>query len=80
MKYTTHKAVLNKDEILFIYTDGLLDIIDDEYHTVNLNRFLGKLIGKEFTGRESFDDLITDISNEKLIRSDDCTVMIIRKK
>jgi sigma-B regulation protein RsbU (phosphoserine phosphatase) len=80
MKYTTHNALLEKDELLFIYTDGLLDIIDDEYHQVDLGRFTGRLTGKEFHGRDSFNELTADISNEKLIRSDDCSVMIIRKK
>jgi len=80
MKYTTYNSALAEDEILFIYTDGLLDIIDDEYHPVDLNRFVGKLSGKEFNGRDSFNELTSDISSKKLIRSDDCTVMVIRKK
>jgi len=80
MKYSTYSAALKKDESLFLYTDGLMDIIDDEFHQVDLNRFLGKLSGKEFISRESFNELTTDISNQKLIRSDDCTVMVIRKK
>lgn len=80
MKYTTFNTVLNKDEILFIYTDGLLDIIDDEYHPVDLQRFISSLTSREFDGRNSFNELTTDISNQRFIRSDDCTVMIIRKK
>jgi sigma-B regulation protein RsbU (phosphoserine phosphatase) len=80
MKYSTFKAKLNKDESLFIYTDGLLDIIDDEYHQVNLERFAGILTGKDVIDRETFNEFTTNISNEKLIRSDDCTVMVIRKK
>jgi len=80
MKYTTYNAVLKKDEILFLYTDGLLDIIDDEYHQVGLNRFIGKLSGKKFENKDSFTALTSEISNPKLIRSDDCTVMVIRKK
>ena len=80
MEYTTYNAVLEKDEILFLYTDGLLDIIDEEYHQVDLDRFIGKLTGKKFYDKDSFNELIAEISNEKLIRSDDCTVMVIRKK
>ncbi len=80
MKYTTYSAVLEKEEILFIYTDGLLDIIDDEYHQVDLSRFVGKLTGREFNSQESFNELTSEISNQKFIRSDDCTVMVIRKK
>ncbi|HNX25548.1 MAG TPA: fused response regulator/phosphatase [Spirochaetota bacterium] len=80
MKYSTYNTVLNKDESLFLYTDGLLDIIDDEYHQVDLNRFIGKLTGKDFINRESFNELTADVSNQRLIRSDDCTVMVIRKK
>ena len=80
MKYSTYSAKLEKDEILFLYTDGLLDIIDDEYHQVDLHRFIEKFTEKEFNGRESFNELTADISSEKLIRSDDCTVMVIRKK
>lgn len=80
MKYSTYSASLKKDESLFLYTDGLLDIIDDEYHQVGLSRFIEKLTGKDFISRESFTELTADISNQKLIRSDDCTVMVIRKK
>ncbi len=80
VKYTTYNAVLDKNQILFIYTDGLLDIIDDEFHQVELSRFINKLGTGEFNGRDSFNELIADISNEKFIRSDDCTAMIIRKK
>jgi len=80
MKYTTYSTVLNKDEILLIYTDGLLDIIDDEFHPFDLNRFIGKISGKEFNGKDSFNEITAEISNQKFIRSDDCTLMVIRKK
>ncbi len=80
MKYTTYEATLGKDEILFLYTDGLLDIIDEEYHPVDLNRFIGRLSEREYNDKDSFNRLTTDIANPKLIRSDDCTVMVIRKK
>lgn len=80
MKYTSYTTTLGKDEILFIYTDGLLDIIDEEFHQVELDRFLKKLSGREFSGRETFNELTADIASTRLIRSDDCTVMVIRKK
>lgn len=79
-EYTTYTNVLEKDQMLFLYTDGLLDIIDDEFRQVDINRFINKIGSGEFKGRESFNELVTDISNEKFIRSDDCTAMVIRKK
>ena len=80
MKYTTYNAVLGKNEILFLYTDGLLDIIDEEYRPVDLGRFTGRISMEGFKGKESFDELTADISSQKFIRSDDCTLMLIRKK
>ncbi len=80
MKYSTFNAKLNKDESLFIYTDGLLDIIDDEYHQVNLERFVGRLTANDVIDRDTFNQFTAEIGNEKIIRSDDCTVMVIRKK
>lgn len=79
-EYPTYNALLNKDEMLFIYTDGLLDIMNDEFNHVSLDVFMDKLTSKDFEGKKSFDELTAEISNRKYIRSDDCTVLLLRKK
>jgi len=79
-KYTSFNASLEKDEILFIYTDGLLDLIDDEFRQVKPEVFINMLTEKKFNGKKSFDELTALISDRRYIRSDDCTVMILRKK
>jgi sigma-B regulation protein RsbU (phosphoserine phosphatase) len=78
--YSSFSASLGKDEMLFIYTDGLLDIIDDEFRQVKLELFIEMLASKEFNGKKSFDELKGVISDQRYIRSDDCTVMVLRKK
>lgn len=79
-EYPTYNTLLNENEILFIYTDGLLDLMDDEFRPINPEVFTDILASKEFTGKNSFDEFTAEISDRKYIRSDDCTVMILRKK
>lgn len=78
--YPTYDAVLEKGDSLFIFTDGLEDVIDDNYHKIELEEFLKMLTEKPVTGKESFLEFASVISGQKYIRSDDCTVMMIRKK
>lgn len=78
--YPTYEAKLEKDESLFIFTDGLEDVIDENYHKIELNAFLDMLYDRPVTGKDSFIEYTSSISEQKYIRSDDCTIMMIRKK
>ncbi len=78
--YPTYNAVLEKNDSLFIYTDGLEDIINENYHKIQLNEFLNTLFDKPVTGHESFLEFTSGISGQRYIRSDDCTIMMIQKK
>lgn len=74
-KYTTIDLQLEKDDTIFLYTDGLLDIIDGEYQHVNAEK-----ITRLFSEYDcDFDNFIHEISGQKYIRSDDCTVMVLKK-
>ena len=78
--YPTYSTVLNKGDSLFIYTDGLEDIIDESYRHISLDTFLNRLAEKPVNGKESFLDFTAEITDKKFIRSDDCTIMIVNKK
>jgi sigma-B regulation protein RsbU (phosphoserine phosphatase) len=41
--YPTYDAVMEKGDSLFIFTDGLEDVIDDNYHKIELAEFLSNL-------------------------------------
>ena len=79
-EYPSYNAVINNDEILFIYTDGLLDLIDDEFRQINPDVFLNMLSCKKFNGKKSFEELTEKISDQRYIRSDDCTAVVLWKK
>ncbi len=78
--YPTYDAKLEKGDSLFIFTDGLEDVIDENYHKIELNSFLDMLTERPVAGKDSFTEFTSSISEQKYIRSDDCTIMMIRKK
>ncbi|HPJ40524.1 MAG TPA: fused response regulator/phosphatase, partial [Spirochaetota bacterium] len=78
--YPTYSTTLGEGDSLFIFTDGIQDIIDDSYHKIDLEVLLKLLSEKSVSGRDSFIDFTSGITGQKYIRSDDCTAMMIRKK
>lgn len=78
--YPTYDAVMNRGDSLFIFTDGLEDVIDDNYHKIELNEFLNSLSDKPVEGKDSFLEFTSMISQQKYVRSDDCTIMMIKRK
>ena len=79
-KYSTYQTRLEKNDMLFIYTDGLEDIIDENFKQINLKSMLVQLKDGTPGDRENFTALTNTLSSDKYIRSDDCTIMLITKK
>jgi serine phosphatase RsbU (regulator of sigma subunit) len=79
-RYTTHDTRLNSGDMLFIYTDGLEDIIDKSFNQLNVRRLVEKLKNVQPGDRAQFTALTDEISSDEYIRSDDCTIMMITKK
>jgi len=74
-EYSTIKQDFISGDTLFLYTDGLLDIIDEVYKHVDADRMMQLFLEHDC----DFDDFIKEISSPKYIRSDDCTVMVINR-
>ncbi len=74
-EYVTIKQELQNGDTIFLYTDGLLDIIDEVYKHVDADRIMELFLGYDC----DFDRFIQEISGQKYIRSDDCTVMVINR-
>lgn len=79
-RYETRQVSLNSGDMLFIYTDGMEDIIDENFRQLNLRNFVEKFKGINPGDRERFRTLTNELSGDKFIRSDDCTIMLITKK
>lgn len=78
--YTTHETKLSSGDMLFVYTDGLEDIIDEAFKQMNLRNLLEQLKDSVPGDRSKFTALTNEMASDKYIRSDDCTIMMLTKK
>jgi len=79
-KYPTREVALDKGDMLFLYTDGMEDIIDENFRQLNLKNLLDKLKEPSRDTRDKFISLTGEVGSDRYIRSDDCTIMLISKK
>jgi sigma-B regulation protein RsbU (phosphoserine phosphatase) len=79
-RYTTHETKLSSGDMLFVYTDGLEDIIDESFKQMNLRNLLEQLKESVPGDRSKFTALTNEMASDKFIRSDDCTIMMLTKK
>lgn len=78
-KYETRTMTVSKGESLFIYTDGLNDLFDDNYNKINVSFFLETILENKVQD-EIVQSIASEISSDRFIRTDDCTVMLIKKQ
>ncbi len=79
-KYATHMLKLEKGDMIFVYTDGLEDIIDENFKQMPLRSFIEKFSDMQPGQREGFTQITSGLASDRFIRSDDCTIMLITKK
>lgn len=79
-RYETRQMPLNSGDMLFIYTDGMEDIIDESFRQLNLRTFLDRMKDMRAGDRARFTEITNELSGDRYIRSDDCTIMLITRK
>ncbi len=65
---------------IFLFTDGLTDIITDDFKQIDPGIFADIFRNRELPVSVLFDELIKKVNSPEFIKADDCTVMIIEKK
>ncbi|MBN2546053.1 MAG: SpoIIE family protein phosphatase [Spirochaetes bacterium] len=76
----TNKFKLEKDDLLFIFTDGVIEIMNEkneQYDIYRLEQFLVKMGDKE--PEDIRDSLNIELNNFKYEQKDDITFIIIKK-
>jgi sigma-B regulation protein RsbU (phosphoserine phosphatase) len=71
---------IEEGDRIFLFTDGLTDIISDDFMQINPLIFAEILKNRKKPVNEVFEELVGKINSPEYIRADDCTVMVIEKK
>jgi serine phosphatase RsbU (regulator of sigma subunit) len=78
--FITKDYKIDDGDRIFLFTDGLTDIISDDFMQINPLTFAEILKNSGMPVNEVFDELVAKINSPEYIRADDCTVMVIEKK
>ena len=78
--FTTFEHKIHDGDRIFLFTDGLTDIIMDDFTQISPVLFADILKEEGKSGRELFEEMIKKINSPDYVRADDCTVMVIEKK
>jgi len=76
--YMTNKTDFKKGEVLFLFTDGVIDKMDEKGNMMGKDPVLELLKNRAFSTDEKFDKLVALVLDEtKYAIYDDCTIMYI---
>ncbi len=80
-KLNDKKFVLNKDDVMILYTDGIIEAMDKEKNLYGLRRFEEKFksVAKNDVDKIR-DELIEDVLNYLNRQDDDITLVVVKKK
>lgn len=76
-EFNTFERVMQPGENIFIYTDGVLDLIGENKKTVGRDLLISSLNNSSLSINERFDSLRDEILGENVFRTDDCTLMLV---
>lgn len=78
--FSTYEYRMEEGDRIFLFTDGLTDIISDDFVQINPSVFADILKNRDKPVNEVFEEMVGKINSPEYIRADDCTVMVIEKK
>lgn len=79
-RYTSHHVTLRPGDALYIYTDGLSDIINSAGEAVGRSLLLEILGNAALDHRGRFDEVQRMALRDDVVINDDCTLMMVRIK
>jgi sigma-B regulation protein RsbU (phosphoserine phosphatase) len=78
--FSTYEFDMIDGDRIFLFTDGLTDIITDDFKQIDPGIFADIFRNREVPVFELFDELVKKVNSPEYIKADDCTVMVVEKK